>query len=830
MVDSLQDIIYRRGGPRTAAEDRFLATGGEDFVRQAYKGKAFSERRFTEGVMRFATRGMRVTPAEFGEAFGTVPFVMGEDRPGGVVSAMLGKAIMPHQSLRVFEEAIASGTAYGMPEVAFGGPGLDVGGMATLEPRTYEIMKKMGKEGQAVSEEFLERIVATTPKTLMAHQEINKTIDTLTGATTLEGGNVMRKGEKFNKFMERGGGRLPSPMGNIYIPGMEQLEQLRPFQTHTGVTTQGKLADIYGDIAGKVSAVEEGLITPETFRKDMGHLTDVLRREAAPAGKKGSAGAFTRGQMFGSRFLRAVPIQGRQKDAGTSLINRATYDEMFTEMVESGLYDADELKAQQTAFHSGERVPAVLWRHPEVGEFSIQPTFIKQTTGPNNMLSLPEIRRDISFRFKNAAGDLVNQSKSVTLGPLVGMSADFDGDAVALSLVSPDGDKALRKGTLQADSEYQRRHVQHQIRSQLFSAGKATASDDFIPLKRMMGDVEKLAVGQQWIAPLSTQITTAKATLEKFGQGAAAADARFLLQWLEENPIKAKHISSEQAGALQAQMMGIGSSLEYRNAEKIAGHMTSMVQANQTANAMLTQSVFLDSDSTRVISEATGVKMRNKLASVDIHAASKEIARTLTQGDEGFIQEMQFMTGKGARMKQKEIAELAAKSAFKSTGEAMGGMRQVVASFSSATNRLSSLGAGMIRSHKTIGLGFAGSLALATVLSEPPRTVGSGRAKIPDARLNMNRQKAASRMKPEQLHPAGKDVRAPTPPQIMRNQTTRISMGQSGGGARVVGRAPAGANLNMLAGGMASSGGSTSVNLRDSRSRLHPDEIASRLL
>jgi len=841
MVDSLQGILERRGAPFTRAQARFMAAPGEAFAAQAFKGGAFSHRRFTERAMQFAVGMMDVTEREFGEAFGAVPYVMGgtaEKGGRGVVSAMLARAGLRGKALGTFEEALQRGTAMGLPEFAYGGPMLDVGGLGSVEPRVFDILKggALGTAGGDVSEELMQRLAATSPETLIAHQELQKTLATMSGTAAPAGAAIFRQGENFQKFLERGGGVIRGAGQEIYVPGMDIMTQLRPYETHAGVTSRGRLSEIYGDIAAKVGQAEEGLISQEELTRQLGFQRDILRREFVPAGK--GIGAVARGKVLGSRFLRGVSAQ-RVGGAATAIreanvvgITRENFLGMWNEMVETGLYkgDIEALEAMRTRFEKGGEIAGMLGRHPLLGEFSMQPVRMRMVEGRSNLIVLPEITKNV--RVATEVGGAFEE-KTLTLGPLVGLAGDKDADAYSTFLLGPRNEEALRKASMLQDSEYARRYTQHQVRMQLFKAGKAATGAETIPLKQMMAEVEKLSVGQKWIAPLSLEMTAAKRSLTKFGQGAAASDARFLLEWLEQAPISAKHMSALEAaeGGLQGLMMSITDAMQGRDAKTLEGNIATIVKDDTVAKAMLQGTVHLDAEGAKAISSATGTKMAQQIQGINVHSATREMMRSLNEADRtGFTRTAELLAGRGARAKQIEIAELSARTAFMGMQEAPGMMKKVATAYSTATNKMGALGAGLLRHHKAIGLGFAGTLALGAILSDPPKTVGSGRGKIPDARLNMNRRKAVNRMRPEDVHPGTKDVGSPTTPLVMRNQNVRLSMSPPSGGARVAARAPAGVDGTALASGFAGMGRNTSVNLRDNRSRLSPHEIASKLM
>lgn len=848
MVDSLQGVIERRiGDPSTPAQMRFMSDpfkAGQKWAALSTRGGVFSHQAFTARAMRFAVQGMGVTPAEFGEAFGAVPFVMGEEKAGGVVSAMVRQAMPAGIAARPFETALGAGIAAGMPEFAYGGPMVDVGGLGSLEPRAFDILKAgpMGPLGVDVGEELMQRLAATTPEAVIAHEEIRKSLATLSGAggIDLAGAKVFgARGETFQQFLEKGGGVIRSAgVDDIYVPGMDVMKQLRPYETRDFVA-RSILTETYENIAAKVGAAEEGLITQEEMRRSLAYHTNVLRREWAPAGK--GAGAVSRGKVLGSRFLRGVSAQRvggaatAIREAGLVGITSANFQQMWDEMarlIDTGQVSGTlaELEEMSKAFYKGGEVGGMLARHPFLGAFSMQPVRMKMIEGRSNLIVVPEITKNI--RIATEVGGAF-QEKTISLGPLVGLAGDKDADAYSAMLMGPRNEEKVRKAAMLQDSEYARQYTQHQVRMQLFKAGKPAAGAGVTPLKEMMAEVEKLSVGQKWIAPLSLEMTAAKRALARFGQGAAAADARFLLEWLEQTPISAKHLAATETagGGLASTMMSITDAMQERSTKLLEGNIATIVKDDMTAKAMLQGNVYLDAESAKDISKVTGTKMSRQIQGLDVGRGVSEMMRTLNEADRtGFTRTAELMAGRGARVKMREIAELTAKSAFKGLQEAPGMMKKVSSAFTEATNKMSALGAGLIRHHKTIGLGFAGTLALGAILSDPPKTVGPGRGKIPDARLNMNRRKAANRMRPEDLHPATQDVSAPTPPQMMRNQTVRLTMNNPGTGARIRARAHAGANLAGVSSSFAGISRNTSVNIRDNRSSLSSHEIASKLM
>ena len=568
----------------------------EDFVRQA---------------MRHAIQDIDVTPQKFGEAFGAVPYVLGDTQAAARLVREAAEDTVSEKTIRKLIGKMAmGGTAGGMAEITYGGQRYEAGVMGSLESRAMDILsgEAYGGTGRQISKEFAERLRAANPDAFIAHTEISKTLAGLVGKEVPSDLPEYRPGTSFQNFVQGGGGviRPGYGMNEIYVPSAETMKAMRPFETPTGVQVRGNVADIYADIAYKANLLAEEAITPEQFQKDIDFSADLLRKEWAPAGK--GAGTLTKGKFIGSRFLRGVSAMGGGaetaiREANVAGITKGAFEEMYNELMESGLYDdqAEAMKKMRAQFLAGEDVSAMLTRHPFIGEFSLQPTKVRMVKGSDDLIVLPEMTR----RIKGEIGGETFE-KSIRLGPLIGFAGDKDADAYSVALLSPRTEDAVRRNLLSADNEFAQRYSQHQVRMELFKAGKARAGDaGEITIRQLMAaNVEKLSSGQRWIAPLSLQMTETKRALTKFGQGSAAADARFLLEWLEQTPISAKHMTAMEAGGggLESLMTSITDAMATRNATRLEGNIATIVKNDQVSNSLLTQSAFMDKESAEKVS------------------------------------------------------------------------------------------------------------------------------------------------------------------------------------------------------------------------------------
>lgn len=844
IISALEELIRgnwlssRGGAPGEGITRQFFLGQGEAVGRTWAKNATHKE--WIATAMKTAIQNMDLSAREFGTVFGAVPHVLNLDdkQTADFLAEAIGLSKTDEMGIRKlapYWEALRTGTAGGMAEMAYGGPRLDVGGLGSLEPRAFDILQSgaMGAEGKQIGKELAERLAITNPAAVIAHEELGKTLSSMTRDVDLAGKAVYKQGTSFQKFVEAGGGviRPGKGMRDIYVPGADVMRQMRPFETTSGVTVRGAVSDIYHDIAYKAGQFREGQLTTKEFQQEMNIAADMLRTEWAPAGK--GIGSITRGKLMGSRFLRGVSAQTAGattaiRDPYTIGVTQAAFTDMVEELRRTGKYEKEALTEMSERFVKGEGVGGLLARHPFLGEFSVQPIMMQMVEGEKDLMVLPEVKENIRVR----TGRLGQyKEKTLTLGPLVGLAGDKDADAYSAILLGPRSEEAIRKRILLQDSEFASRYAQHQVRMQLFKPPKAPPGT--LPtVSQMIADVEKLGVGQKWIAPLSLEMTAAKRALTRHGQGQAAADARFLLEWLEQTPVGAKHMRAEQAkgGGLQSLMESITDSIQQRNSKRLEANIASIVKDDATAKAMLSGNVYLDKSSAAALTRNLGVNMQQKLKGVDVPNATKELMRVLSESDaSGATRKAELLAGRGAMAKMSEIAELSAMSVFRSV-DSPNMFSRISTAMIRTTNFLGQAGRGIIKNHKTIGLGFAGSLALSAALSSPPETVGSGISKIPDARLNMNRRKAANRMKPEDLQPPAQPVGSPTAPQMMQNQNVRLAQNRPRMSMRTTIHAPPDADLATMTAQLGSIGTNTSVNLRDSRTKLHPREIADKLL
>ena len=846
MLTALSDIVSETMATQPSKRaakmlwNRDVSALGAAFSKGATRGGVYQHNLFTERLMKFAARDLNLTPQQFGQVFGSVPVALGEEEATSILSRTLLKGQgLPLEQYAEFRQAMMSGVASGAGTFSFGGPAIEVGGLGSLEPRAFDILsgKSFGAMGQSLSEEFLHRMQAASPETLIAHREMGKTLQSLVGQFKGKSGAVfdLAQGyhpDRFQNFIEKGGGILRPGKGmrDIYIPGGDVMHGLMRFETGAGDAVKSQLSRVYHDIARTAGDFAVGDLDAAQYNRNLELVADNLRKEWAPFGK--GAGSVARGKILGSAFLRGMtttPVGAHSaiREANVIGLGEQRFKEMAEQLTRAG-YDEARIAQMTNEFVQGNKVAGLVARHPFIGEHSLQPVLFQKAigAGPDDII-IPEL--GVNIRARTQTGAL--KEKRITLGPLVGMAGDKDADAYSALLVSPDKEKELRKMITQSDNEFAQRYTQHQVRMQLFKP-KAASDEGLTTIAKMAGDVEKLAAGQKWVGPLSVQLSSAKSALSMHGQGKAAADARFLLEWLEQTPISAKHLSASEAagGGLTSLMETITSSLENQNEVRLTSAIENIVANDAVSSDMLTGNIHLDVGA-KNIQNIMGVKMGQKLQGIDVQGATKELMRTMSEHHiTGEARAYERLAGRGSRIKMTEIPEMLAK------GVGSEGMRQLSGAFgkissaiTAGANIMGQVGRSIVKHHKAIGLGFAGSLALSAVLSNPKETIGPGAGLVPQGKVNMNSGKATTRMKPEDMQAPQQPSGQPTAPNMLAAQQARVQM-NPGRRVSVRGRVPMSVNAGIIAGQMGSLGANTSVNLRDNRTTLLPHEIANKVL
>ncbi len=283
-------------------------------------------------------------------------------------------------------------------------------------------------------------------------------------------------------------------------------------------------------------------------------------------------------------------------------------------------------------------------------------------------------------------------------------------------------------------------------------------------------------------------------------------------------------------GGLEALMTSISDAIQTRDQAALGSIIENIVKNNEVARNMLSQSITLGDNDIKSIHEATGTKLGRNISGVNVHAALGEMMRSLDEyTSRGLHRIDQIAQARGPRIKMSEMSDAIGKIAAGGVNKKTGGIMANVSKMKQATdNLLTSLGKGIIKNHKAIGLGFAGSLALSAVLSKPQDTLGP-LPPGPDPQGLMNKGKASGNMTQESLHPPTSVGEPSAPPVPFRNDA-RINFGPSQQ-VNVKARTSHTVHPSEVSSQLSTvNNGSVSVDIRDRRNSLNEHQIANKLM
>jgi hypothetical protein len=778
------------------------------FMRQKYGSAGFMEQ-----MMRLAVQEARFTPEEFGTIFGAldpaeytgiVPKRFAEQMRG--ISFGLSQAVL-HEPMRM----------------------TGAGALGSIEPRMFDIFGggQFGALGEQMSTEMATRLAATNPQKLAMYENLTKTLASYAGKVTPGKADaiwdIATKGytqKAFQSFIEGGGGfmKLGRGLPDIFVPGGDVLT---PYKTPVGKVIAGDVAMEYHRLARGVAEIHT-----QAKRVDIqaaGELVNGfirnIHQQQAPFGS--GAGGIGRGQVFGSRFLRGVSEWGGQRAPGAMTIGIPQFigEELFEEM---GAVMGESVQEMNERFLAGRPVGGMIWRHPLAGPYSVQPINIQMMKGVTEpVVVMPSKMVDIGMK------------NPIELSPMVGMGMDLDADIASVSLVSPDLEKNIRKSWTYADNQYTQAYMEHTVRAQIIKTKAAGGAAALAAQEKKVADAMKLAIGQQWIGKLSLQFSGARKAATQRLSGQQAANVAFTLNWLEESILKAKHLPGERvvSGEFSGLLATVESAFETKNPRALEGIVRSMLEQDELSRKLLEQEVRIPQN-IEAVREATGVKsMRRVLPALNIKETARDIMTSMEWAESTGLEEM---TRAAAGRRPMTPGVLGKYLSF--TGSVLGHTKGMFAGVSEAAivakNTMASIGAGVIRHKKPLGWGFAGSLAIASILSKPEDLTGIGAELVPEAKTASEFNKAAMRMKPENILPPGQPVGEPTVSPVTAVPSVRVLPGAESRNINIRARASSKMNTEDMVRRYRRQVNSNrvNVNVRDNTSTLSKYDIADRIL
>lgn len=813
----------------------------------ATQGDKFSHESMMTGIMKLA-RHAKLDPQQMGMVFGAVPDVFGDMDVLGSISAAERKEI-------------GRGIATGTTQLWFGGlGGPGAGGTATIEPRAFELMgaPHFGSLGPKIQTDIAERMAAAYPERFLEQKELMTALESVTDLKGREG--ALPASQIAREGLPSAPASMAIPgMGDIYIPGTERISKLAGFETPADKTVFHPLAQKYQEVADAAAKLETGDISQKAMRGKLAGLEKELL--GATVGTVTGKGGLLRNRVPGSVFATAVqPTLESDLPEGVVGITKPMAKKMFGEMERLGIYQKEQLKALEDILMAGGRISGVVGRHPYIGQYSSQAADLKLIQGSEPIAMMHEkVQKAITMKGRLAdeakekfrqnaeqalqgdaralkkvqqmGGDLM--SSPIRLSPFVGLAGDVDGDIVSVMMAGPRIESDVTAHT--KDLGAQRIYEEFAIRSQVMKA-KAGPSD--ITLRQMMaGDVTKLGITQGGrLGKLSTQLQQYRAATLSNIAGLSTreqSNAMWLLEWLEQTPISAKHIE----GGREMEMLNLLDEMEISLSKKKAGDIAELTRQVLSRAKMEGQQA-LKGGFTIAMEDLPGGGLQTRfIDSIDLDKTTANLvnaqkafeASSMGQASGAQIRKLilnrgGFSTGQEAVDVLKDAAQMD-RSPF--AGFFPGAEKKTFSEFaersSTMLNRLAAAGRKIIPLARPLAMGTGAALGLAAVLSEPPKFE-------PPSMVTSNMKSGSGG---EDLgygeHPHKHQMGQPTA-QTMESSQNSVRLAPEGYRVDVKGRADSALDMNSINSQMRGvMGPNSTVNssIRDQRSSLTPQKIAS---
>lgn len=751
-------------------------------VSASTKQGAYQHAAYTASLVNMAQEAA-LKPAEFGRIFGGAPITLGENWYDQIRSA--GAPELTKMQQWAIQNVSPTGTIF----MTAGGPRAErgPGKLASIEPRMFTMLEAgpYGELGTKLSKELAKRTALDSPEAVLASQEVAKSLSTFERGipsgglerfplrSSFDAGSFMQFAEK-GGLLEIGAGRP-----DIYVPSMEHVRAMTPFETPSGRQTLTELAATYRDLARSASDVQAGRLsvdqflnqTPITEGAERGlaegayyQSMQKIQRQHAPMGK-GTLGLF-RGQsqrVVGSRFLELTSALAETAERGVVRMNQLPgadaftvglsdfwFEQMLKDLKQNQLLTDIAAEDMTKRWKHGEAVGGMVWRHPIIGPYSAMPI---------KMQRVPTAGRE--------ALALVSEGP---LSVLMGLAADKDADMSGFMLLGGDLEKNARQfwneESIQRYSEHVSRLKTLKPKAPKMAAELAAVSVH--DLARVA--VEQMSMPEHYLPKLSTTITEMKYALGTMPSSDMKSSAFTVLEALEQFPISGKHLTARQVVSQLDQqgykpmMEGIVGAIRRGDAEGLGYWFKESIGGQRR----IAESAELQ----RVLGEG-GLQLDKTLGYMS--DAWQRYAGTETARD------VQLLTGRGKYLQPAELGGYIQRGLGKIMPEVDSAPRgRFGAMLSEAaltvSNTAGALGKKIIKHAKPLAWGAAATLGLAAILSRPEEMVGSGQEfRGGDTQASIPRGNTQAQYKsPENLHPPEGVIGNPTPPLGISSPSARI--------------------------------------------------------
>jgi hypothetical protein len=832
MLGALHEAIvirFNQGANLSGWEKRFYENPvgiGNMLSKQATTGNIYSHENFVANLMRLATQKLKVNPEEFGVAFGSVPYTMGLE---WAQQQMESLALSQAHRMSLF-----SGISGGLARTVFAGPhSRNAGTLGALEPRVFEQLTagQFGPMGDQIAEDLFNRLRVTNPEQFETFEALTKSLRSMTGVIKpgkgeeiwdLSNINKIYESQAFQEQIEKGSfwlrtGKFGIP--DIYVPGVAEASRFERYKTAGGEAFRGDISSLYHDYARKAGTVYQdvGQISKEELQQSFEELISGVHKQQAPLGK--GAGALFGGKVLGSRYLTAVSsIAGyTPPNLNTVGISPEYLNQMMEEMKETGLYDTETLVRNRKILERGGTIPGMIRRDPAIGSYSqqlINFQMMKNAEGP--VIAVPSRLTQIAIQGEE-------ELNPVKLGPMLGLSGDYDGDTVAAFLLNPKLNKDINQHftSLSSNSEYQQAYIQHQIRTQLMQAKGLGVKGEVgqTILDKMIADAEKLGTTESWVPKLSNELTAMKAAVHSKLSRQTAVNARALLEFAEQVPVSGKKLPTGQVlnRTMESLFQTMHQSVQSRDPVAFTNVINRMLESSGPITKRL-----LTGDLNITLEDQTPITLKG----MDLEDTVNQMMGAYTQAQEsGEARFFNQLRGQSTMKVSTLRRYLSAGSEFlqeKTTG--IGSMFKMVSATIAGANELMAVGKKILTSKK-VGFGFAGAIGLAMALSSPKDSIGP--AVGLNTQPNLNPNKGSSRVSPDQIAPS-QPLGSPTSPDLFSSPNARIAMTPESGRISIRATSDRTVNKLMLVSNM--TGSNSSINISDRSERLNKHVLINKLL
>jgi hypothetical protein len=773
--------------------------------KKALHGDKYNHEMILRESMRLA-RGGALTPSQMGEVFGAVPDVFGlnTDSPNALMSewsASMMKASGQSAKNVMLSQREASeilrGGARSITQFFFeglGGPG--AGSRGTIEPRFIDILDNpwWGKTGQAIQGELIQRMGAEKYGRILEQEFLGKSLASMIQPKTIAG-SITASSVVGKELWDQGFSMNLKGIGDIVVPPAERMSQLASYTTASSLPVTPDLALDYKNFVEQAQLYEQGKIPKEAMRSELDTLIGKVSR--ARTGTVSGKGGLLRGELPGSRFLTSVTaLQKEYKELGSGVsgITESSAEAMFRDL--SSFMPDEHIEQMRKTFSGGGKIPGMIMRHPGIGPYSIVPTYFQKVSGARDVIVMPEIETRGALgagqlspveaeQFAALTKRALNQNEaarkifkrqgitmldSLRLGPAVGLADDFDADIVSAIMVSPESQKLLEEQMAGMGDDY----TTYSLRMQLLKS-KAKKGTDITIAEAIADDSIKLGATQRGrLGQLSNTLSATKAAVlsqQKTLGKAGTENAMFLLEWLEQTPISAKHIAPGEAVSMIDTLTSINESVRYKDTGKLVKSVENIMSSDLTKS----RGSLLREGATLAMEEGNKITTRF-IPGIDIEKTASNIINsiksfeTMEVGGIKAPRLHELLAGKGSLASPQEAEVLLSKGIKHfNIGRALNEIpiekgigAKLSEHYMSFTNQLGAAGKGLLPHAKPLALGFAASVALSSLLSPPPLTV-SPQAMLPP-RADM---RSGSGGMDQPMHPQDYPMGSPrTPPSI----------------------------------------------------------------